>query len=195
MEGYFELNPSPGEGGDPGPQSWPAETNYMYDSLPPEATTSHKRGREDDVHPSMPLNVMQYDPMAPEEDEYIDPDEAGPMEEGESVLRLGGRKGGASPKKKRATTAASSQRLLSELQVDEDGKAIGRRKIQIEFIQDKSRRHITFSKRKAGIMKKVRFPACAGQRLILALSGLRALYLDRYASAASGRLGEWHRLQ
>jgi pheromone receptor transcription factor len=31
-----------------------------------------------------------------------------------------------------------------------------RRKIEIKFIQDKSRRHITFSKRKAGIMKKVR---------------------------------------
>jgi len=30
----------------------------------------------------------------------------------------------------------------------------GRRKINIEFIEDKSRRHITFSKRKAGIMKK-----------------------------------------
>eukprot|EP01137_Pigoraptor_chileana_P022089 Opistho-2@86609 len=30
----------------------------------------------------------------------------------------------------------------------------GRRKINIEFIDDKSRRHITFSKRKAGIMKK-----------------------------------------
>lgn len=30
-----------------------------------------------------------------------------------------------------------------------------RRKIEIKFIQDKSRRHITFSKRKAGIMKKV----------------------------------------
>jgi len=30
----------------------------------------------------------------------------------------------------------------------------GRRKINIEFIGDKSRRHITFSKRKAGIMKK-----------------------------------------
>lgn len=29
-----------------------------------------------------------------------------------------------------------------------------RRKIEIRFIQDKSRRHITFSKRKAGIMKK-----------------------------------------
>lgn len=33
-------------------------------------------------------------------------------------------------------------------------KKIGRRKISIEFIEDKSRRHITFSKRKAGIMKK-----------------------------------------
>ncbi|KAF8318402.1 SRF-TF-domain-containing protein, partial [Clavulina sp. PMI_390] len=33
-------------------------------------------------------------------------------------------------------------------------KKAGRRKIKIEFIADKSRRHITFSKRKAGIMKK-----------------------------------------
>lgn len=36
---------------------------------------------------------------------------------------------------------------------DKDGEA-GRRKIRIEYINDKSRRHITFSKRKAGIMKK-----------------------------------------
>jgi len=35
-----------------------------------------------------------------------------------------------------------------------DLKKSGRRKISIEFIEDKSRRHITFSKRKAGIMKK-----------------------------------------
>lgn len=33
-------------------------------------------------------------------------------------------------------------------------KRSGRRKIRIEYIEDKSRRHITFSKRKAGIMKK-----------------------------------------
>ena len=32
---------------------------------------------------------------------------------------------------------------------------MGRRKINIEYIDDKTRRHITFSKRKAGIMKKV----------------------------------------
>ncbi|KAG2231887.1 hypothetical protein INT48_008913 [Thamnidium elegans] len=42
---------------------------------------------------------------------------------------------------------------------DSDGsgkpdKRSGRRKIKIEYIGDKSRRHITFSKRKAGIMKK-----------------------------------------
>src|SRR5690348_6283398 len=36
-------------------------------------------------------------------------------------------------------------------------KRAGRRKIKIEYIDDKSRRHITFSKRKAGIMKKVKF--------------------------------------
>lgn len=38
-----------------------------------------------------------------------------------------------------------------------DGKRAGRRKIRIEYIGDKSRRHITSSKRKAGIMKKVPF--------------------------------------
>ena len=35
-----------------------------------------------------------------------------------------------------------------------DDKNNGRRKIEIKYIEDKSRRHITFSKRKAGIMKK-----------------------------------------
>lgn len=40
---------------------------------------------------------------------------------------------------------------------DDDKPGRERRKIEIKFITDKSRRHITFSKRKAGIMKKVRF--------------------------------------
>src|SRR4051812_2610970 len=45
---------------------------------------------------------------------------------------------------------------------DEEGgvkpeKRAGRRKIKIEYIDDKSRRHITFSKRKACILKKVSF--------------------------------------
>jgi pheromone receptor transcription factor len=42
---------------------------------------------------------------------------------------------------------------------DDDKPGRERRKIEIKFIQDKSRRHITFSKRKAGIMKKVRLVA------------------------------------
>ncbi|ORX52293.1 SRF-TF-domain-containing protein [Hesseltinella vesiculosa] len=37
---------------------------------------------------------------------------------------------------------------------DKPSKRSGRRKIKIEYIEDKNRRHITFSKRKAGIMKK-----------------------------------------
>lgn len=46
---------------------------------------------------------------------------------------------------------------------DDDKPGRERRKIDIKFIQDKSRRHITFSKRKAGIMKKVLHltPQCA----------------------------------
>ncbi|GFF24635.1 transcription factor of morphogenesis MCM1 [Aspergillus udagawae] len=46
-------------------------------------------------------------------------------------------------------------RMSAEDEDDDDDKpGRERRKIEIKFIQDKSRRHITFSKRKAGIMKK-----------------------------------------
>lgn len=63
-------------------------------------------------------------------------------------------------KRPRVSTAADDD--------DDDDEKPGRerRKIDIKFIQDKSRRHITFSKRKAGIMKKVRLngscPQCSG---------------------------------
>lgn len=43
----------------------------------------------------------------------------------------------------------------SETESTKGERRSGRRKIQIAYIEDKSRRHITFSKRKAGIMKKV----------------------------------------
>ena len=49
------------------------------------------------------------------------------------------------------------QRTAADDDDDDDEKGgRERRKIEIKFISDKSRRHITFSKRKAGIMKKVR---------------------------------------
>lgn len=58
-------------------------------------------------------------------------------------------------KRPRVSTAADDD--------DDDDEKPGRerRKIDIKFIQDKSRRHITFSKRKAGIMKKVRLNCTA----------------------------------
>ncbi|CAO3644569.1 unnamed protein product [Cunninghamella echinulata] len=44
----------------------------------------------------------------------------------------------------------------------------GRRKIKVEYINDKSRRHITFSKRKAGIMKKAyELSALTGTQVLL----------------------------
>ena len=62
-----------------------------------------------------------------------------------------GNTAGESRPLKRARAAADDD--------DDDDEKGGRerRKIEIKFISDKSRRHITFSKRKAGIMKKVRF--------------------------------------
>ncbi|RDL37129.1 Uncharacterized protein BP5553_04562 [Venustampulla echinocandica] len=46
------------------------------------------------------------------------------------------------------------QRPADDDDDDDDKPGRERRKIEIKFITDKSRRHITFSKRKAGIMKK-----------------------------------------
>ena len=50
--------------------------------------------------------------------------------------------------------ASEDPELASPGSVSVSRQKAGRRKIDIEFIRDKSRRHITFSKRKAGIMKK-----------------------------------------
>ncbi len=55
----------------------------------------------------------------------------------------------------------------------------GRRKIKIEYIQDKPRRQITFSKRKSGIMKKARRRYIANINYL----GVRAEHADGNASA------------
>ncbi|KAJ9298898.1 transcriptional regulator family: SRF-type [Paecilomyces variotii] len=54
----------------------------------------------------------------------------------------------------RGTKRARPSAAAEDDDDDEDKPGRERRKIEIKFIQDKSRRHITFSKRKAGIMKK-----------------------------------------
>ena len=57
-----------------------------------------------------------------------------------------------------ALDSSRAQKRRAPEDDDDDDEKPGRerRKIDIKFITDKSRRHITFSKRKAGIMKKVR---------------------------------------
>lgn len=107
---------------------------------------------------------------------------------------------GADPrgiKRPRVSTAADDD------DDDDDKPGRERRKIDIKFIQDKSRRHITFSKRKAGIMKKVclatsdkfaQFPrsSCCQLNAKSSLSlGLRALGPDRHPSPAPRRLRNW----
>jgi hypothetical protein len=78
---------------------------------------------------------------------------------------------------------------------DDDDEKGGRerRKIEIKFISDKSRRHITFSKRKAGIMKKVR-PQRHRHNSSDAdsnLAGIRVICPHWYTSPTPGRLRDW----
>jgi hypothetical protein len=62
------------------------------------------------------------------------------------------------PIEQNPTVINKNEEPFDDEENDEDKKPMrnsGRRKIKIEYIEDKTRRHITFSKRKAGIMKKV----------------------------------------
>lgn len=67
--------------------------------------------------------------------------------------------------------------------------ALGR-KIEIAFIKDKSRRHITFSKRKAGIMKKVP-PTLSLWEWMIDHIGLRIIRINRYPSPSPRSFGNW----
>lgn len=59
----------------------------------------------------------------------------------------------SAPSDEASTSRSAAGRRRTPAKGEKDSKT-GRRKIKIEFIDDDSRRHITFSKRKAGIMKK-----------------------------------------
>lgn len=84
---------------------------------------------------------------------------------------------------------------------DDDDEKGGRerRKIEIKFISDKSRRHITFSKRKAGIMKKVR-PCMhhkaftTGHETDFIIIGIRIVCTHRYPSPSPGCIRDRARL-
>ncbi|KAL8280425.1 hypothetical protein RQP46_007073 [Phenoliferia psychrophenolica] len=91
--------------------------------------------------------MIQFDPRAspPYDDEDDDDDDgeagvSGRPKKRKSVANLRG-------------AAAKESSGPSKPDAD-DPEEKGRRKIMIEYIEEKSKRHITFSKRKAGIMKK-----------------------------------------
>ncbi|GAA5840156.1 hypothetical protein JCM5353_001036 [Sporobolomyces roseus] len=87
-------------------------------------------------HSAFPPPIIPFDPNAASDDDD-DEDEMG------------------SPRKKRRAAGGAKNGKGSGTEgngASADDK--GRRKIEIEYIQKKEKRHITFSKRKAGIMKK-----------------------------------------
>lgn len=69
----------------------------------------------------------------------------------------------SAPSEKEPTESGQTKFISENASIEEEkkgdetegeGKKGGRRKITIEFIENKSRRHVTFSKRKAGLIKK-----------------------------------------
>lgn len=59
----------------------------------------------------------------------------------------------SAPQQQDQEAARANARRRAQARSEKDSRT-GRRKIKIEYIDDDARRHITFSKRKAGIMKK-----------------------------------------
>ncbi|KAL7339794.1 hypothetical protein BJY59DRAFT_236353 [Rhodotorula toruloides] len=131
--------PTPGQAADNGPL------------LPPHPVASSAGPSTSAPSPAPPTTrstrktappIIAFDPSADGSDDDDDDEEGGPK------------------KKRRATAGARASSAKgsgneaggSAGPADPDDK--GRRKIEIEYIQKKEKRHITFSKRKAGIMKK-----------------------------------------
>jgi hypothetical protein len=90
----------------------------------------------------------------------------------------------------------NGQDPLEEDDLEEDdekkpARRSGRRKIKIEYIEDKTRRHITFSKRKAGIMKKVCSLSNKDGYYTYYYLGLRVEYFNRHSGAIVGGIRNW----
>lgn len=86
--------------------------------------------------------------------DITDPNEQHSPSAGDDALATGNGNGAAGAENRGVKRARVSTAAGDDDDDDDDKPGRERRKIDIKFIQDKSRRHITFSKRKAGIMKK-----------------------------------------
>jgi len=90
--------------------------------------------------------------------DVTDPNDQQSPSAGDDALTAGNGNGGQGGETRGVKRPRVSAAAGDDDDDDDDKPGRERRKIDIKFIQDKSRRHITFSKRKAGIMKKVRTP-------------------------------------
>ena len=87
--------------------------------------------------------------------DIADPDQQQSPSAQDDALATGNGNGAASADNRGVKRQRVSAAAGDDDDDDDDKPGRERRKIDIKFITDKSRRHITFSKRKAGIMKKV----------------------------------------
>ncbi|GAA5933604.1 uncharacterized protein JCM15063_001359 [Sporobolomyces koalae] len=115
-----------------------SSSSSLLPSLPVgiEATLASGAPASQSRGPMFPPPIIPFDPNAASDDDDEDED-------------------GGSPRKKRRNAASGKNGKTGGADgTDGAGDEKGRRKIEIEYITKKEKRHITFSKRKAGIMKK-----------------------------------------
>ncbi|GAA5999366.1 hypothetical protein JCM5350_005804 [Sporobolomyces pararoseus] len=117
-----------------------SSSSSLLPSLPVGIEATLSSGGASTSQPSrqqiFPPPIIPFDPNAASDDDDDDEDGASPRKK---------RRGAPSAKNGKGSGAEGNGGTTDEK---------GRRKIEIEYIQKKEKRHITFSKRKAGIMKK-----------------------------------------
>ncbi|GAA6009532.1 hypothetical protein JCM10207_003816 [Rhodosporidiobolus poonsookiae] len=111
-------------------------------SAPASSTASSSSTAVPSVTRPAPPNIVSYDPNAASDADEDDEEEGGSPKK---------KRKGASGKRSESGNGSASGSAAGAAGGDPEK---GRRKIEIEYITKKEKRHITFSKRKAGIMKK-----------------------------------------
>lgn len=83
---------------------------------------------------------------------------------------------------KRKGKAPAAQARKPRFPNKRNTQSVGRRKIKIDYIQDKARRHVTFTKRKSGLMKKVRgsCPLCPTHCLLHRVDSSKRVLAQAY---------------
>ncbi|GAA5907358.1 uncharacterized protein JCM6883_001179 [Sporobolomyces salmoneus] len=147
--GSNPLHPSPS------PISAGFPPSRPHHSTSSSTSTSYQSSSSSSLLPSLPVGIeatLNSGPQASSSQVFpppiipFDPNAASDDDDEEEEV--------GSPRKKRRATNAKNGKGSGAEGNGANADEKGRRKIEIEYIQKKEKRHITFSKRKAGIMKK-----------------------------------------